>query len=1081
MKKLMFFVMGIFLLNFASAALFDISTWDDKVTFNDKGRFGAYEINDTTFWLFNNKPVKTIELIENDWGLWSAWNVQEIKIHKKSKLFDKTDFLDSTQKNSKIEFISSQKIEYRSLISTTTMKDNWSCTGTGKYNECNEWDNSPYSESQNNWSNWEIYSFQSLEAGTYQVRTTVTRNSLSSGVIEWVDTNEGHKLDKWAAWWNTSLSNRRAINGTNSNLLLPVNRSGHLSADSDVDDDGEAEVIYGISNDGYIYYNDDTDTYNANTTSDLCLFDTLNNRSQCANMPTSQVAYFPFDFNRTGIGSLANKITLAGSTASGTLSHPAGVINGSYDSSDVNGGEHYKITSDTDLDFGTGDFAIALWVKIGANCNGGCWVFTMGDYLWFNVDEALEFYDGSVEINDPTVFGNGQWNHVVLQRSGSNLTIWVNGTNTGVGTWSDDWPNADALLCYNGGGRGVVCDDLHIFKGRALTYAEIQELYTGSHATYLNSAEITNLNPTITPTSPANNTESFWHNQTFTGTAIDYDGSVTNVSIYIDNLINQTNTSGLNNTAYSFDIEVPYDRHTWIMEVCDDSAVCVNSSARVINITHWEINSVTYSATTTNLDLENYLLNISTNDTINEVIMNYAGYNLNMTDEGAGIWNTSFQLNDSLSGTNTFYFNISQTGNWSYSGNYSQTVSSFVFTLCNSTYNQTYLNITFKDETNLTKIPAKIPASTFTAVVVGSSESFTYIFSNNTANTEYDFCAFPTDKTVALTYQIQYEDTNYPQRINERTSTISNATTNETFYLLQSSEGQYVTFQVVNVAEQPLQNVNVSAYRSISGTDTLISFGQTAADGGITFWLDPDFQHTFFFNHSSYNSEILTNFPTQSSYTVTMGGGTTTDFDYTKGITIDIYPSNTSLFNSTDYNFNFTIETDYWLITEFGFTLQNSTGTVFNTTSASTDGGSLQVTKNTDESNTDLVLNYYYVVNATYQNFTRRWTVYDSSLTGYSITNFASNLNTHLDSGIFGATDVTKALLSFIFIFIATGLMSLQFGKVKSYATLMAFLFSLVLFLDVGIGLLPNVNGNHFITILMGILAVGVIIKEATK
>lgn len=366
-------------------------------------------------------------------------------------------------------------------------------------------------------------------------------------------------------WWNASLTYRRAINGSNSNLLLPVNRSDNLAADSDVDDDGEKEVIYGVSNNAYVYYNDDTDTANANDTTEFCLLDSLNNVSDCPNIPTNQVGYFPFDFGKVGLGVLANDIVTGGSAGTGTLSHTAGVINNTYNPSDANGGQHYYITSNSDLNFGTGEFAIAMWARFtAANCNGGCWVYTQGDYLWFNVDEALEFYDGSVEIDDPTVWTQNQWRHVVLQRdSSNNLSIWLNGSYSSSTTWADSWPAANALICYNGGGRGMECDDLHIFKGRSLTSTEIQELYSESHNTYLGAQEENSVLQ-VNQNQPANALITAQTNIDFNCTALDQN-AVLSLNLTIDGALNYTllNSSANQNLTFQETVAMPDGDHTW--------------------------------------------------------------------------------------------------------------------------------------------------------------------------------------------------------------------------------------------------------------------------------------------------------------------------------------------------------------------------------------------------------------------------------------------------------------------------------------------------------------------------------------
>lgn len=399
--------------------------------------------------------------------------------------------------------------------------------------------------------------------------------SADLGLQESIDENKYLYVDPW---WNSSYTYRRTINGSSSFLMLPLNRSANPSARSDVDDDGGYEVLYGRPGYEYIYYTDDSEIRNANDTTEGCSFDSINNISFCPNIPTNQVGYFPFDFDPTGIGPLSDDIVQAGSGTA--IAHPAGVINNSYLPGSSNPGYHYKITDNPDIDYGTGEFAIVMWARItAANCNGGCWVYTQNDYLWFNNDEALEFYDGSVEIDDPTVWVQNEWMHLVLQRDSSdNLSIWLNGSYSSSATWGDDWPNADALLCYNAGSRGMECDDLHIFKGRSLTSSEINELYSESYDTFL-GAEQENTILTVTQEQPIANFTTALTNVTFNCTTSDPIAVLT-LNLTIDGALNSTLTNSTPSTNLTFQNVVPLSDgdHTWFCQANSPSTTTTTST-----------------------------------------------------------------------------------------------------------------------------------------------------------------------------------------------------------------------------------------------------------------------------------------------------------------------------------------------------------------------------------------------------------------------------------------------------------------------------------------------------------------------
>ncbi|GAG54645.1 unnamed protein product, partial [marine sediment metagenome] len=169
------------------------------------------------------------------------------------------------------------------------------------------------------------------------------------------------------------------------------------------------------------------------------------------------------------------------------------------------------------------------------------------------------------------------------------------------------------------------------------------------------------------------------------------------------------------------------------------------------------------------------------------------------------------------------------------------------------------------------------------------------------------------DRPVDIDYIIQYKNSSAPQRtFDPPFTTFSNVTTDQTLYLLSSADGIYVTFQVINVAEQPIADVVVNASRVIAGSIEIVGQGITGADGGVTFWLNPDFLHTLTFVASGYEQYTTSLTPTQSSYTITLGGEAVVEIsDYQRGMVYSIEPT-FQLFNHTAYNFNFTLASAYW-------------------------------------------------------------------------------------------------------------------------------------------------------------------------
>ena len=117
-------------------------------------------------------------------------------------------------------------------------------------------------------------------------------------------------------------------------------------------------------------------------------------------------------------------------------------------------------------------------------------------------------------------------------------------------------------------------------------------------------------------------------------------------------------------------------------------------------------------------------------------------------------------------------------------------------------------------------------------------------------------------------------------------------------------------------------------------------------------------------------------------------------------------------------------------------------------------------------------------------NATRTWIIFEDVDTGWSIKTFFSDLTTYIDSDMFGLDNFGLAILTFFIIFITTGIMSYKFG-ISDIKTISVLLFTLVLFFDVGLGLMDGLNPinavPHFPTIFVGIILLGILIREGLR
>jgi hypothetical protein len=604
----------------------------------------------------------------------------------------------------------------------------------------------------------------------------------------------------------------------------------------------------------------------------------------------------------------------------------------------------------------------------------------------------------------------------------------------------------------------------------------------------------------VNKTSPSNNsilTQSNLFNVSLdiTGLATDYEwvnntyyiwysnGTTNNITTVTGLSTNSTSTSKLFTLGfgnYLLDTNACYGNLTY--SNCSwgfggNTSFSINSS----------INSETHNAVGYETGTETYTLNLTSPTTPTNAFLVYNGtsYSATVTSSGGSIYTLSktLQIPTSMVGSNTFYYkwNLSST----FAENtttYNQFINYTMFGLCNATLTVPFLNFTFKDEATDDFITASIPSSTLVYYLGDGSITKNLTFINNSVNQFYAFCALPSNQTYHIDTYLQYKNgTDYPQRIYDPdVISYTNTTTNTTLYLLSSTDGIYVTFQIVNTADQVISGVEVSATRIIDSTEIEVASGTTGADGTVTFWLNPDFETNFTFIKYGYTTYTTLLIPTQASYTITLSGETSViGYDYSRGISYIIKPKNGELDNNTIYNFNYTLYSTYWDVENFGFSLRLKNGTILGSTNSLTNGGFVNLDLNTSNY-TKIIMEYYYVINSTYSNFTTSWYVIDTTYTGWSIKTFFTDLDLILDSGLFGLDNFGRYLIIFLIIFISIGVMSYKFG-ITSPVTLSALLFAVVFFFDVVVNLLPTpINAiPHSLTFLAAIILVTLLIKEA--
>lgn len=194
--------------------------------------------------------------------------------------------------------------------------------------------------------------------------------------------------------------------------------------------------------------------------------------------------------------------------------------------------------------------------------------------------------DGEGATTTGVPVANGSWVHAAVVATNNTLrTVYVNGLAVLNDTDSDTFTGSSGNYvfrvggnCDNGANWNGYIDEVFLYN-RTLNLSEIRDIYNST-----TGFEPTTPTPTITLLHPANDVLFNNNNVTFIG-SVSSPTTVANVSIFINNIINETNTSGANNQNYTFNKNFTSDgNYSWLYQECEISGVCYNSSARTFII-----------------------------------------------------------------------------------------------------------------------------------------------------------------------------------------------------------------------------------------------------------------------------------------------------------------------------------------------------------------------------------------------------------------------------------------------------------------------------------------------------------------
>ena len=389
-----------------------------------------------------------------------------------------------------------------------------------------------------------------------------------------------------------------------------------------------------------------------------------------------------------------------------------------------------------------------------------------------------------------------------------------------------------------------------------------------------------------------------------------------------------------------------------------------------------------------------------------------------------------------------------------------------VFGLCNATLTTPYINFTFADEETTIATNATFDSSTWIYYLGDGTVNKSLLYSTTDANESYGFCFTPTDKTMKKTLSLQYSDTGYPQRRWTSTASSTNTTTNQKLYMLASADGTYSVYQVQNSVGSGIEDASIQVERQFSGVWTLIEEGTTDSAGGVTFWLNPDYDHRISVTAIGYTSTQVTVRPSSSTYSIILGGGGASAATYNNtldGVSWLIWPtSGAGGFSDSKY-FGVNVTSTLGNIIGCRFDIVNKTETLGTTTGCGAYGGNITV--NVDASNhTRLWGQFYLDVGDGYQMVEgdAYWYNITSDIATGTLLSALQRLGSE-DLSIFGENcdpgepcraEYSRIIFFFFALFIGFGMISLNTGwDFSTRGGMILALFPIILFASI-VGLL---------------------------
>ncbi|KKN12724.1 hypothetical protein LCGC14_1013600 [marine sediment metagenome] len=401
------------------------------------------------------------------------------------------------------------------------------------------------------------------------------------------------------------------------------------------------------------------------------------------------LSYYKFDDNTTNTFVLDSADSNDGTATTNTDNLAVtGKINSAFD---FNGSTYVSSTHDFTSDIKGGDFTMSLWInqsslgldqrlfyQVHDTPNRGLYVTT--DTVNSDEIQVALFGSSGSETHVTTSLNMvaKNWYNIVVKRTDGFLSIHVNdnleyNASTTVGSFLNIGNARNWFFATSrdiGGFFDGIMDEVGIWNESK----NASKLYNNGDGCFFGFESCIESSISIILNSPINNFNSSNATINTNGTIISLSPeNITNVSLIVDSIYIETNSSGINNTDYLFTTILSEGDHNWTYEVCDNSSSCLNATTRNITIdTIFPQINITFP--TEIIDFHEINTNLSVNWTVEDLnldtcILEYEGVNRTVICLDN---QTQINITNSINRTIIFYVNDtvgnsnSSTRTWDY-------------------------------------------------------------------------------------------------------------------------------------------------------------------------------------------------------------------------------------------------------------------------------------------------------------------------------------------------------------------------------------------------------------------------------